>query len=91
VRSPSGGKGFGSILDPDNGPDARQNRQRPRLADGDAGVEPVLRYYQKNGFHLHALRVNALAESRKLKPEIPAFGNDGIPLRDEIELSMTLD
>lgn len=51
----------------------------------------MLRYYQKNGFHLHALRVNALAESRKLKPEIPAFGNDGIPLRDEIELSMTLD
>jgi len=27
---------------------------------------------------------------RKLKPEIPAFGNDGIPLRDEIELTMTL-
>jgi len=51
----------------------------------------ALRFYQKQGFHLHALRVNALAESRKLKPEIPEVGNDGIPLRDEIELSMWLD
>lgn len=51
----------------------------------------ALRFYQKRGFHLHALRVNALAESRKLKPEIPEVGNDGIPLRDEIELSMELD
>lgn len=50
----------------------------------------ALRFYQKNGFHLHAIRVNALEESRKLKPEIPAIGFDGIPLRDEIELSMAL-
>ena len=50
----------------------------------------ALRFYQKNGFCLHALRVNALEESRRLKPEIPEIGMDGIPLRDEIELSMAL-
>jgi ribosomal protein S18 acetylase RimI-like enzyme len=50
----------------------------------------AVRFYQKNGFRLHALRVNALAESRRLKPEIPEIGEDGIPLRDEIELSMEL-
>jgi hypothetical protein len=29
-------------------------------------------------------------KARKLKPEIPAIGAEGIPLRDEIELEMTL-
>ena len=50
----------------------------------------ALRFYQKQGFVLAELRANALAASRILKPEIPLFGADGIPLRDEIELAMTL-
>ena len=33
---------------------------------------------------------NALEFARKLKPEIPLIGNNGIPLRDEIELEMIL-
>lgn len=49
---------------------------------------PALRFYQKSGFHLAALYPNALAESRRLKSEIPLIGLDGIPLRDEIELEM---
>lgn len=48
----------------------------------------VLRFYQKRGFVLKAIYPNALAESRKLKPEIPEIGIDGIPLRDEIELEI---
>ncbi|MGW8250920.1 MAG: GNAT family N-acetyltransferase, partial [Anaerolineales bacterium] len=51
---------------------------------------PALRFYQKRGFHLVALYPNALAESRRLKPEIPFKGLDGIPLRDEIELEMLI-
>jgi DNA-3-methyladenine glycosylase I len=50
----------------------------------------ALRFYQKRGFQLKAVYPNALEESRKLKPEIPLFGSDGIPLRDEIELEMKL-
>lgn len=51
----------------------------------------ALRFYQKRGFVLVAVHRNALDASRKLKPEIPLIGKDGIPLRDEIELEMTLD
>ena len=51
----------------------------------------ALRFYQKQGFHLAALRRNAIAESRRLKPEIPETGFDGIPIRDEIELEIILD
>jgi ribosomal protein S18 acetylase RimI-like enzyme len=50
----------------------------------------ALRFYQKAGFNIHALRKNILEESRKIKPEIPLIGNHHIPIRDEIELEMTL-
>jgi ribosomal protein S18 acetylase RimI-like enzyme len=51
---------------------------------------PALRFYQKQGFTLAALHRNALEETRRLKPELPLTGIDGIPLRDEIELEMLL-
>jgi ribosomal protein S18 acetylase RimI-like enzyme len=51
---------------------------------------PALRFYQKRGFVLSALRPNAIAENRKVKPEIPLTGQDGIPIRDELELEMHL-
>lgn len=50
----------------------------------------ALRFYQRRGYHLAALYPNALEESRRLKPEIPLIGLDGIPLRDEIVLEMHL-
>ena len=50
----------------------------------------ALRFYQKRGFLLAAVHRNAVVKSRELKPEIPLVGNDGIPLRDEIELEMVL-
>jgi GNAT superfamily N-acetyltransferase len=50
----------------------------------------ALRFYQKRGFELAALRRGAVNESRKIKPSIPIVGEDGIPLRDEIELEMSL-
>ena len=50
----------------------------------------ALRFWQKRGFLLVAVHRNALEQSRRLKPEIPLIGNDGIPIRDEIELKMLL-
>jgi N-acetylglutamate synthase-like GNAT family acetyltransferase len=50
----------------------------------------ALRFYQKRGFELVAVHRGAVNESRKIKPSISLIGNDGIPLRDEIELEMIL-
>ena len=50
----------------------------------------ALRFYQKYGFSLVAVHRNAVEQDRLLKPEIPLIGNDGIPIRDEIELEMVL-
>jgi len=50
----------------------------------------VLGFYQRKGFCLKAIYPNAIELSRKLKPEIPMIGNEGIPIRDEIELEIVL-
>ena len=50
----------------------------------------ALRFYQRRGMVLAALHRDALAESRRLKPSIPETGEDGIPLRDELELELLL-
>ncbi len=50
----------------------------------------ALRFYQRRGFVLAALRREALDLSRRLKPCIPAVGRNGIPLRDELELEHPL-
>ncbi|MFQ5805821.1 MAG: GNAT family N-acetyltransferase [Phycisphaerae bacterium] len=50
----------------------------------------ALRFYQKRGWRLVAIHRDALAEARRLKPEIPPTGIDGIPLRDELELQILL-
>ncbi|MBR5110498.1 MAG: GNAT family N-acetyltransferase [Clostridia bacterium] len=51
---------------------------------------PAMRFYQKRGFHRTRLYRNAVEQARKLKPEIPLIGMDGIPLEDEIEFEMEL-
>jgi ribosomal protein S18 acetylase RimI-like enzyme len=49
----------------------------------------ALRFYQRRGFVLSALRPGAVEEARKqLKPQISTVGEFGIPLRDEIELEL---
>lgn len=50
----------------------------------------ALRFWQKRGFDMIHLFHNAMDISRKLKPEIPQIGENGIPLRHEIELECLL-
>ena len=51
----------------------------------------ALRFYQRRGFRLRALRAGAVDEARRgVKPEIPWIGDHGIPLRDELELELDL-
>lgn len=51
----------------------------------------ALRFYQKYGFHLAQLIPNGIETDRKIKPEIPLQGENGIPIRDYLELRMDLD
>ena len=51
----------------------------------------ALEFYQRRGFRIAAVRPGAVDEARRtLKPEIPDRGENGIPIRDEIDLEMDL-
>ena len=50
----------------------------------------ALGFYQKRGFEIAAIYRGAVNTSRKIKPSIPLVGYNNIPLRDEIELEMSL-
>lgn len=50
----------------------------------------ALRFYQRNGFDLVAIHRDAVAAARRLKPSIPLVGNDGVPIRHELELELRL-
>jgi len=49
----------------------------------------ALRFYQRRGMRLVRLRLDAVTQARRLlKPEIPLLGENGIPIRDELELEL---
>ena len=48
-------------------------------------------FNQKRGFDLVVVHRNALEQSRRIKPQIPTVGLNGIPLEDEIEFEIRLE
>ena len=50
----------------------------------------ALQFYQKRGYCLSKIYPNAMDEVRKVKPNVPVIGDNGIPLRDEIELEKNI-
>jgi len=50
----------------------------------------AIRFYQKFGFDMAYFYRNAMEEARTLKPSIPIIGENGIPLRHEIEFEMDI-
>lgn len=51
----------------------------------------ALRFYQRRGFVICGIGVNAIEGSRKVKPSIPMNGDYNIPIRDEIYLEMEVE
>lgn len=50
----------------------------------------AIRFYQKKGFDLVAIHINAMEASRRLKPSIPLIGMDNIPIKHELEFEIKL-
>ena len=49
-----------------------------------------LRFYQRRGLRLSAVRAGAVDAARLAKPSIPEIGEYGIPLHDELVLELAL-
>ncbi len=50
----------------------------------------ALRFYQKRGFVISHIHIDSAKKSRALKPSIPLTGDYGIPIRDEIDLTLDI-
>lgn len=50
---------------------------------------PAIAFYRRLGWRQVAIRRGTGAEARRLKPEIPEFGANGLPKEDEIEFELT--
>jgi 8-oxo-dGTP pyrophosphatase MutT (NUDIX family)/RimJ/RimL family protein N-acetyltransferase len=50
----------------------------------------AIRFYQRYGFLLKAVHIDAIEEARNLKPQIPPIGDDGIPIAHEFEFEIQL-
>jgi ribosomal protein S18 acetylase RimI-like enzyme len=50
----------------------------------------AIAFYRARGWRQVAVRRGAVAEARRLKPEIPEFGTNGLPKEDEIEFELAL-
>ena len=48
----------------------------------------AIHFYQKRGFSISNIYINAMEEARKIKPEIPKMAENGIEIRDEIEFEI---
>lgn len=53
--------------------------------------ERALAFYRSRGLGVAAVHAGAVARSRELKPSIPLVGENGVPIRDEIELELPLE
>ena len=54
--------------------------------DNIRGIE----FYQRRGFCFANLYKDSISKARLLKPEIPIFADNGLPIRDEIEFEIIL-
>jgi ribosomal protein S18 acetylase RimI-like enzyme len=86
-----GGRGLGSRLLAAARERARDLRCRRLWLITTNDNEPAIAFYTRRGMHLAAVHRGAIAESRKLKPQISRFGVGGRPIDDEIEFEVLLE
>lgn len=90
LNSPEPNRGVGSALIEAVVEEARRHACRRVFLSTTNDNLRALGFYQRRGFAIAAVRLRALNETRRRKPAIPLIGENGIPLRDEIELEMPL-
>lgn len=67
----------------------RENHERIWLTTTNDNLR-VVSFNQRLGFRMVAVRLNAIEEARKVKPQIPLYGERGIRIQDEIVMELRL-
>lgn len=83
-------EGIGSRLVEEGIAIAREQGLRRILLTTTNDNSTALIFWQHQGFRLVALRPDAVTATRHLKPTLPQLGENGIPIRDELEMELVL-
>jgi len=86
---PAGGGAGTRIMDAAEAELQRRGVRRLVVATTNDNVR-ALNFYQKRGYRLVRLHLDAMDRVRTVKPGLPQTGRDGIPLRDMWELEKEL-
>jgi len=65
------------------------NCKRIKLITTNDNIRSIA-FYQKRGFTIANINIDGIRKAREIKPQIPLVGNNGIPIRDEIEFEIKL-
>ena len=69
---------------------AKENKcNRIWLVTTNSNIDAI-KFYQKRGFDISNIYINAMEEARKIKPEIPEMADNGIKIKDEIEFEIKI-
>lgn len=67
----------------------KNNCTKIKLITTNDNIEAIS-FYKNRGFSLVQIYPNSMAANRLIKKEIPLIGNNGIPIKDEIEFELKL-
>lgn len=83
-------RGIGTALLTQALEEARRSRvRRAWLITSNDNIR-AMRFYQRRGWDMVAIHCGAIDAARKIKPQIPLVGEEGIALRHEIEFEYLL-
>jgi ribosomal protein S18 acetylase RimI-like enzyme len=51
----------------------------------------VIDFYQRLGFRMTAINLGVVDQARKVKPQIPAVGERGVPIHDEVVMELAIE
>jgi N-acetylglutamate synthase-like GNAT family acetyltransferase len=91
LNSTSEGGGIGSSLMLDAIEKARKEGCRKIFLVTTNDRLRVIGFYQRLGFRMTAINLGAVDEARKVKPQIPPLGERGVPIHDEIVMSLEVE
>lgn len=91
INSLKPGKGIGTMLINEAMKTAKERKIKKIFLVTTNDNLTALKFYQKKGFRLVKIHPDAITEARKIKPQIPETGEDGIPIKDAIELEYPIN
>lgn len=90
IKTTKSGKGYGKALMDECKKIAKEKELKSVFLITTTDNLNAIGFYQKQGLRMVKIYPNEMENVRKIKPDIPLIGENGIPLKDELEFEYKL-